>query len=371
MLDTYDIGSLPLRVEESVIYEGARRQGSLLSLIGSQGESSEVFTEEVVTATVDKLRMGLTVPNYPQFRDMNVMFFELLRGIEKVEGGYVALREVTARPGSSIPEVDVIRENLSRISDEAGVDRVKLRACVTGPYTLASFFGAKNARLFEELGRGLSEIVSRSIFDGRHGEVALICIDEPTLGFLNDPLLDYGSEGRESLKSSWEELCRAASSKGVETSIHLHDTSDDLFWEVEHLDLIQAHIGDPLYSQDATSRRLEETGKLLKASIFHNQFDDLIEARIRRDGVVEDVEQRVGDTWTRIRKGDVDPMIFLEEVDAGLARLKQVVKRFGIEKIPMVGPECGLGGWPNHETAMECLRRTAEATRLFEKGVSA
>ena len=367
MLDTYDIGSLPLRVEESVIYEGARRQGSLLSLIGAQDESSEVFTEEVVSATVDKLRLGLTVPNYPQFRDMSEMFFELLRGIEKVEGGYVALREVTAKPGSSIPEVDVIRENSSRIRDEAGVDRVNLKICVTGPYTLASFFQGKNARLFEELGHGLAEIVSRSFFDGRHGEVTLVCIDEPVIGFLNDPLLDYGSEGRESLRAAWEEICSAASSKGVETSIHLHDTSDDLFWEVEHLDLVQAHIGDPLYSQDATSRRLEETGKRLKASIFHNQFDDLIEARLKREGVVEDVEQRVGDTWTRIRKGEVDPMVFLEEVDAGLARLKDVVERFGVENVPMVGPECGLGGWPSYETAMECLRRTAEATRLFEK----
>ena len=367
MLDTYDIGSLPLRVEESVIYEGARRQGSLLSLLGAQDESSEVFEEEVVSATVDKLRAGLTVPNYPQFRDMSEMFFELLRGIEKVEGGYVALREVTAKPGSSIPEVEVIRENVSRIRDEAGVDRLKLKVCVTGPYTLASFFQAKNARLFEELGHSLAEIVSRSVFDSRHGGVALVCIDEPVLGFLNDPLLDYGSEGRESLGAAWEEICSAASSKGSATSIHLHDTSDDLFWEVAHLDLVQAHIGDPLYSQDATSRRLEETGKRLKASIFHNQFDDLIEARLKREGVVDDVEQRVGDTWTQIRRGEVDPMVFLEEVDVGLARLRQVVKRFGVEKVPMVGPECGVGGWPSYETAMECLRRTAEATRLFEK----
>ena len=367
MLDTYDIGSLPLRVEESAIYEGARRQGSLLSLLGSRDESSETFTEEVVSATVDKLRMGLTVPNYPQFRDMNVMFFELLRGFEKVEGGYVALKEVTAKPGSSIPEVDAIRENASRIRDEAGVDRVRLKVCVTGPYTLSSFFGAKSARLFEELGHSLAEIVSRSVFDGKYGGVALVCIDEPVLGFLNDPLLDYGSEGRGSLGAAWEEICGAASSKGAETSIHLHDTSDDLFWEVEHLDLIQAHIGDPLYSQDSTSRRLEETGKRLKASIFHNQFDDLIKARLNREGVVEDVEQRVGDTWTQIRKGEVDPMGFLEEVDIGIARLRQVVERFGVEKVPMVGPECGLGGWPSYETAMECLRRTAEATKLFEK----
>jgi len=73
---------------------------------------------------------------------------------------------------------------------------------VTGPYTLASFFQGKNARLFEELGHGLAEIVSQSVYDSRHSGVALVCIDEPVIGFLNDPLLDYGSEGRESLRAA-------------------------------------------------------------------------------------------------------------------------------------------------------------------------
>ena len=367
MLETYDIGSLPMRVDESLIYEGARKQGSLLSLVQAADDSSKAFEEEVVSATVDKLKAGLTLPNYAQFRDMNEMFFELLRGYEKGEAGLVALREVTARPGASIPEVDVIKENASRIVDEAGIERLRLKICVTGPYTLASFFQAKNASLLRELGGSLAEIVSESTFSNRKGEVAMVCIDEPVLGFLNDPLLDYGSEGREALKDAWEEVCSASKAGGAETSIHLHDTSDDLFWEVESLGLVQAHIGDPLYEQDATSRRLEETGKRLKASIFHNQFDDLIEASLRAEGVREDVEQRVGDTWTKIRRGGLDPMGFLEPVDVGLARLRRVVDRFGVENIPMVGPECGLGGWPSHETAMECLRRTAEATKLFSE----
>jgi hypothetical protein len=33
----------------------------------------------------------------------------------------------------------------------------------------------------------------------------------------------------------------------------------------------------------------------------------------------------------------------------------------------MVGPECGLSGWPSYETAMECLHRTAEAAKLFDE----
>ena len=365
MLDTYDIGSLPLRVEEKAIYEGAKESGSLLSLVGVADDSVRIFEEEVLTAFIDKLSAGLTVPNYPQFRDMNEMFFDLLRGIEKIEAGYVALKTITARPGATIPEVDVIRENSSRIRDIAGIEKTNVKVCVTGPYTLASFFQRKSAKLFEDLGQALADVVSRTVFSSKYSEVTLVCIDEPVIGFLNDPLLDYGSDGREALRGAWEEICRAASSKGASTSIHLHDTSDDMFWEVEHLDLIQAHIVDPIYSQEATKRQLKETGKRLKASIFATQFDNLITNSLKREGFEGDLQQRVGDIWTQIGRKEIDPMAFLEGIDVGVKRLSDVVERFGAENVPMAGPECGLGSWPSYETAMECLRRTAEAVKVF------
>lgn len=365
MLDTYDIGSLPLRVEEKAIYEGAKGSGSLLSLVGVADDSVRIFEEEVFTAFIDKLSAGLTVPNYPQFRDMNEMFFDLLRGIKKTEAGYVSLKTITARPGATIPEVDVIRENSSKIRDIAGVEKTKVKVCVTGPYTLASFFQRKSAKLFEDLGQALSDVVARTAFSSRYSEVALVCIDEPVIGFLNDPLLDYGSDGREALRGAWEEICHAASSKGASTSIHLHDTSDDMFWEVEHLDLIQAHIVDPIYSQEATKRRLEETGKRLKASIFVTQFDNLITNSLKKEGFEGDLQQHVGDIWTQIGRKEIDPMAFLEGIDVGVKRLSDVVERFGAENVPMAGPECGLGSWPSYETAMECLRRTAEAVKAF------
>ena len=368
MLDTYDIGSLPLRVEEKAIYEGAKRSGSLLSLVGVADDSVLTFEEEVVTAFIDKLSAGLTVPNYPQFRDMNEMFFDLLKGIEKTEAGYIALKKVTARSGATIPEVDVIRENSSKIRDITGVEKTKVKICVTGPYTLASFFQGKNAKLFEELGHALADVVSRTAFNSRYSEVALVCIDEPVIGFLNDPLLDYGSDGRDALREAWGDICRAASSKGTSTSIHLHDTSDDMFWEVENLDLIQAHIADPIYTQEATKRRIEETGKRLKASIFVTQFDNLITNHLKTEGFEKDLQQHLGDTWTQIGRKEVDPMTFLEGIDIGVKRLSDVVERFGAENVPMAGPECGLGSWPSYETAMECLRRTAEAVKVFSKG---
>ena len=366
MVLSYDVGSLPLRVEESVIWEGARKSGSLLSLV-SGSDAADVFEREVVEGFVDKVNAGIDVPNFPQFRDMNEMYFELIRGIEKGPDGYMALESPSAKPNTAVPEVEAIRKNASKIRDLTGLDRVRLKVCVTGPYTLASFFPAKNARLFQDLGTALADIVSQSLFDSRNGEVALVCIDEPVLGFLNDPLLDYGSDARETLIKAWDEICRAAVSKGAETSMHLHDTSDDIFWAVDNLQLAESHVGDPLYTLASTKRRLEKTGKRLKASIAMTLFDDLIEARLKAEGVTGEIQQKVGDVWTEIRHEKVDPTIFVEEAGLMAKRLDAIVEEFGPENVPYAGPECGMGGWPAYEYAMEGLRRVSEAVAKHSK----
>ncbi|MFB0557914.1 MAG: hypothetical protein ACETVY_02245 [Candidatus Bathyarchaeia archaeon] len=367
MLRTYDVGSLPLRVEEASIREGARKSQTVLSLVGVSDEASKVFESEVVSAFMDKLWTGMDIPNYPQFRDMNEMFFELIQGIKKEEGGYVALRAPSAKPSSIIPEVDVLRKNASQIRDDAGIDKVRVKACLTGPYTLSSFFQAKTPKLFEDLGHALADIVSRSIFDTRHGEVSLVCIDEPVIGFLNDPLLDYGSEGRGALRRAWDEVFRIATAKGLETSMHLHDTSDDLFWEVEHLGIVESHVDDPLYAQETTKRRLEDTDKRLKASISITLFDKLIESHLRKEGRIGDIQQGIGEVWDKIRLGRADPFTFIEDPALLMKRLRSVVERFGEELVPYAGPECGLGSWPTYETAFECLRRISKTIKAYNK----
>jgi 5-methyltetrahydropteroyltriglutamate--homocysteine methyltransferase len=367
MILSYDVGSIPLRARESTILEGARRSLTLLPFLGVSDEAVNAFEEEVVSAFSDKLRAGLAIPNYPQLRDMNGMFLELIGGIEKGESGYITLRTPSARPGSKIAEVDALKRNVAKVRDLTGVDRVRVKACVTGPYTLASFFQVRSPKLFTDLGHSISEIVSNTLFKTRHGELSLLCIDEPVLGFLNDPLIDYGSEGRESIKKAWEEICLTAASRGVETAMHLHNTSDDLFWEVGHLNIVESHVDDPLYTQEITKKRLEEADKFLKASIAVTLFDNLIETHLKGAGFNGDIQQGVGEAWTDIRHGLVDPLTFMEDPTTLKKRLKNIIKRLGVERISYAGPECGVGGWPTYETAMECLRRVSETVKTFNK----
>jgi len=149
--------------------------------------------------------------------------------------------------------------------------------------------------------------------------------------------------------------------------MHLHDTSDDIFWAVDNLQLAESHVGDPLYTLASTKRRLEETGKRLKASITMTLFDTLIESHLKSQGVSEGLQQKVGDTWTEIRRETVDPMIFIEEAELMAKRLGVIVEEFGPENVPYAGPECGMGGWPGYEYALEGLRRISEAVSLYSK----
>jgi len=371
MISSYDVGSLPPRIKPSTLRTGARAYQSLLPLLQAPGggDAYRLFEEEVVRAFSDKLRAGIDVPNYPQFRDMNEMFLELIRGIEKTEEGYVALRRPSAKPGPSIPEVSALRRNASKIRDLAGADRVRIKVCVTGPYTLASLFKIRDSRLLEDLGRAVADIASNSMFAARHAEVSFLSLDEPVFGLLDDPLLDYGSGGREALRRAWDEVCRGASARSIETGIHLHDVSDGLFWEVEHLDVVESHVGDRLYSLEATRGRLEETDKRLKASVCVTDFDRLIAEKLRVRGEGDDLQRRVGETWSGIRRGQVDPNAFLEDPKVLRLRLREIVDRFGSERVPYVGPECGLRSFPTYGCAMECLRRVSAALETHRAGV--
>jgi methionine synthase II (cobalamin-independent) len=265
--------------------------------------------------------------------------------------------------------VDAIRRGSSRIRDASGVDRVRVKVCVTGPYTLASFFQLKTPGLIEELGRALGDILGRSMFGNKSAGVANVCVDEPVLGFMNDPLLDYGSEGREALRRAWDHICWVASSKGVDTSMHIHDTSENLFWEVEHLGSVMSHVEDPLYTQDSVRRRLEETDKMLWATVGVTQFDSLISMHNAERGFSGNVPEKIGETWTGIRDGSVDPYMFLEEPARMMERLEGIAGFFGAERISYASPECGLSSFPNYEVALECLRRTSDAIHGFRRSL--
>lgn len=364
-IQSWDIGSLPLRIEEKTINEGARRTNSILPRLGFSDHPSKLFEEEVVNAFIDKVNSGLDHPNYPQLRDMNVMFLEMMRGNKKVEGKYYVHEELDLGQNRIIPEMLVLKQNMTKIRTVTGKNKINVKICVTGPYTLSSFFVNRNPDLFKQLGMFLSKIVSNSIFRTKKGEVSLLSVDEPLLGIIDDPLVDHGTRGREALAKGLEDIYRSATSKGIETCIHLHDTSNDVFWDITGLDIIETHVEDPLYELESTVKLLKEKEKKLKASVAITLFDKLIEKYLNQKNYV-DIPEIIGKIWGKINSGTLNPGDFLEEEKVIEKRLRKLVKRFGVEKVPYAGPECGLIGYPGYEVAIDYLKRISRVIKNFK-----
>jgi 5-methyltetrahydropteroyltriglutamate--homocysteine methyltransferase len=366
MTRSCDVGSLPFVGDSEKFVEGARR----FSLY-SADESAEFFEKKVLEGLLDKIRVGIDVPNYPQFRDMNEMFLSMMDGVEKLEGGYLVTKIPSVKTDKSrIPEVMVIEKHSQMIQEKKDA-AFEIRICVTGPYTLSSFFPYKREDIFSRLGNIISQIVENSIFNDKHGRVRLVSVDEPLFGLKDDALIDFGSEGRENLRRAWESIFCKVKSKNVQTLMHLHSTVDELFWDIDSLEIIDSHVDDPIHQRKNTKEKLESTDKFLKASVAVNDFDTLIKKRVVADSreklTESDVNERIADVWTDIKHGRINPEIFLESVDTMKSRLVKVVERFGVERVLYAGPECGLKGYPTYETALECLRRVSSAVKSFEK----
>jgi 5-methyltetrahydropteroyltriglutamate--homocysteine methyltransferase len=164
-----DVGSLPFVGDSKKFVEGASR----FSLY-SADESAEFFEKKVLEGLVDKIRVGIDVPNYPQFRDMNEMFLSMVDGIERIKGGYLQTKIPSVNTDkSSIPEVMVIKKHSQMIQEKKDAS-FEIRICVTGPYTLSSFFPYKREDIFIRLGNVISQIVENSIFNDKHGRVGLV-----------------------------------------------------------------------------------------------------------------------------------------------------------------------------------------------------
>ncbi|UCE29703.1 MAG: hypothetical protein JSV85_03015 [Candidatus Bathyarchaeota archaeon] len=363
MIRSCDAGSMPFFGDAERFLEGARYFES-----SPTEEASEYFERSILGCFLDKLRVGIEVPNYPQFRDMNKMFLEMIKGAKKTKDGYAETDILSLTPKESrMPEVSVIRRNSQQIHERIGKP-FQVRICVTGPHTLSSLFTHRDPGIISRLGEMISRIVENNLFNTKHGSVGLVTLDEPTFGLLDDPLIDWGSDGREHLQTAWESVLRKAKSKKTQTCIHLHNTADELFWNVKPLDMIESHVDDPLYHTKKTKEALESTDKLLKASVCVTDFDRLVRESItatshqKTSEIV--VNEEIANIWKQLRDGKLNPEIFLESNKLMKRRLVKMVKQFGVERIPYAGPECGLGGFLTGECALGYLRRVSGAVRM-------
>ncbi len=359
MIESTDVGSLPLPDDAEAFIDG-------VTIIPSSPTKppAEPFQAIIVKGFVDKLKAGLGVPNYPQFRDMNRMFLDMMNGVTKTKEGLTETGGLSLKGGvRCLPEIFAIQKSSKRIFEDAGSHRYQIRICLTGPYTLSSSFTGRDGLLFSRLGEAISQVIAASLFNDKYGSVSLVVLDEPVFGLLDDPLIDRGSESRELLLRAWETILQNASVKGAQTGMHLHSTADQLFWQADSLNIVESHVKDSLYESERTSKSLESTDKFLKASISITNFDQLIgEAmQTRSHSMLSESAkgEAIAKTWKSLKSGELDPNTFLETAKLLQKRLIKLVNRFGIERLPYAGPECGLRSFPTYKCALESLRRVS------------
>jgi len=365
MVESIDEGSLPFVGDFQKFLQGALSYGRTVN------DSTQFFEQKVFDTFIDKLEAGIDVPNYPQYRDIDQMFFDVIEGIGKISGGYIETAALSLKDGeSAFSEVSAIKNRSQEIYEKLG-HPFKLRVCLVGPYTMASFFAYRDKNTFTRLGDVLAQMVENNVFNSKHGSVVLASIEEPVFGFVDDPLLDRGSEGRENLLRAWESMMNRVRAKGAQTCLHLHNTSDELFWEVKALNVIESHANDAFYQAKRTKERLESTDKFLKASIAVTDFDQLIRNNIiatsKQKPNETSVDEKIAEAWKNLQKKQIDPTSFVESVELMKERLVKIVERFGENRVPYAGQECGMKGFPTYECALECLRRVSQATKGFRK----
>jgi methionine synthase II (cobalamin-independent) len=344
MLKTYDVGSTPVNPNSN--------------------SGMDIF--------IDKIRAGVDFPKYGQTRSMIDMFLDSMDGIRKVGSNYELEGPISISPEKAkIEEVKEIEKNSKLIYEKIGKP-FNMGICVTGPNDLviASFPKARGAYrnwLFQEFGDAISKIVENNIFSNKEGRVSMVDIDEASFGTFDDPEVSFGSEGREYLLKSWESISRKAKSKNVEVGMHLHSTVDKLPWEVKSLKTIGSHVNDKfLYEGQETKKLLEKEDKFLKASITKTIFDDMVGDELRNSGVDESsIGQRMADIWTSINNGKINPMQYVESPETMEKRLDKIVKRFGEERVPYAGPECGFKSFPTYESAIKCLERVSQVVHSY------
>lgn len=367
MLQTYDAGSLPSLDENrepcnhfSEIQEAA---SSIPFLI--QNPAPLTIINHVLTIFHDKINIGLDIPNYPQIRDMTHMFFNAIEGIQKRHQGYVFTDFPHVNPiYREIPEVTIIHRYAELLGDTL-TRPIRLKICVTGPYTLSTLFARQDETLITVLGDLVQEIIEANVYSTHDCQVEMVTLDEPVFGFIDDPLLDYGSFGQEALIAAWHRIFQTAKSRNIQTSLHLHNTSNTLFWHVSSLNIIESHVDDPLYTSPLTSTLLNQTDKFLKASIAVTNFDTLLHRHFHNQpSVPEDAyPSRIAATWHKLMSGQESPTAYLEPIATMRHRLRSIIDRFSVQRVPYAGPECGLKSFPTYTAAIECLERTIKATK--------
>jgi 5-methyltetrahydropteroyltriglutamate--homocysteine methyltransferase len=227
--------------------------------------------------------------------------------------------------------------------------RLELRVCVTGPLELyAKRVGLQvEGDLLRNLAKSVSRFVSASLLDGKRVKTTTVSIDEPSLGLNPNLVVD-----REDLVKAFDVAAKPA--KDLDVQVHLHSSnSADLIYETKHVKIIGVEsAGDPRALENIDPSDLESYDRFLRAGVSRTNIYQIM------------AESGLADPWR-------DPAAVVGRLESrGVIgrRLRKAYKVFG-DRIKYAGPDCGLGAWPDQESAFVLLKNTAKAVEAFNSAL--
>ncbi|MEA1909126.1 MAG: methionine synthase [Euryarchaeota archaeon] len=333
-----DIGSYPLP-------EGAKDRVQQAFADKRHNEVSEV----VCNAMRQKIAAGVEIPAYPQFQDMNQQFLGIINDLESAEAPFLVKEDC-----ADIIELQLLEPVAKEYFEENG-ERLRVRVCITGAIELylKQFGGTDYSDILELFARSVDRFVKRALDMKSSFDVALISIDEPSIGINPDIMFDD------------DEIIRAldlsAKSSDVDTQIHLHSPLHySIACESDSINVVGVEsAANPDYLELVEKVDLEQYDTFLRVGV----------ARTDIFGMTAELNERYQiNVWKETSRLD-EIVTSMETPEVVAKRLKRAYDRFG-DTIKYAGPDCGLGSWQYQDLAQKLLANTSSGISMFKEGTS-
>ncbi|CAG0968979.1 MAG: methionine synthase [Candidatus Methanoperedens sp.] len=300
-------------------------------------------------AMQQKIDAGVDVPTYPQFRDMNQMFLEIINDESAQEEPLIVSKE-----RARIMELSAIEEVGAQYLKKIG-KKLNIRLCVTGPIELylKQFGGTAYKDVLNAFATSIDRFISNSIDNAKQFRIAVISIDEPSIG-INPQIMFNDSDMIEALTFA----TRTSGLNKIDTEIHLHSPLHyKLVCRVPSIGIIGVEsAANPSYLDLIDKKDLEDFDKFLRIGV----------ARTDIFGMAAVLNEKYNtNVWKEPAKLD-EITIQMETPRIIAKRLQKAYDIFG-DRIKYAGPDCGLGSWPSQELASNLLKNTGAGIKEFQK----
>ncbi|MFX1510872.1 MAG: hypothetical protein ACFFBR_11265 [Promethearchaeota archaeon] len=337
-----DIGSFPLGDINFEHYI----QGAIDLEDGKHTEAAAYFVQQHNIAFIRKLQaLGPTygVPCYVQssvMRDMLTQFLNpIIRhgsGLDKTGDTYLWDGSTIQLPprNAQVAELLALQQGAKLICEELSIERIEYRACITGPFEMSTrlwqsmgFSPRYDESLIEAFATIVKAFLKNAQISTKYLNPLIITLDEPSVGVtgVGDIFMDVESDPQLAhLIRTWNRSLSVVRSQCFR-GLHLHASPYHQLGYA-NWNLLEAHLGVVV-----SKAWLQEHDKFIRAAILQTE----------EPTIPANIDLRVA--WDEIQSGHYQP--YLQPQEEMQQYLSHAIDRYGADRVPFAGPECGFGSW--------------------------